>query len=96
MKPKEYIEIINKASKMTDEELLAIPDDEIAELGQTDVDINLPKIERMMQYVEKVKNPFIYKYKGRKVIIRYSERADKTIQEAYENLIKLKIRLANE
>ncbi len=64
------------------EKLKKIDIDELVDIRDVKINMNLPKEERMLDYIKQIKNPYCYKYNKYKIIITFNEDEEaKTLQE---------------
>lgn len=81
-----YIELQTKLQLSKNSNMKCIRDDEIDEISKVSIDTNLPKVERIISFIEKVKNPYVFMVDGMKVKMEFTT-AGKTINECFETLI---------
>lgn len=63
----------------------------VNELGSIKIDRRKPSDERILNFLTKIKNPYIFKVNGRLVRMRFSENgptADECISRMLENLYR--------
>ncbi len=63
----------------------------VDELGSIKIDRRKPSDERILNFLTKIKNPYIFKVNGRLVRMRFSENgptADECISRMLENLYR--------
>ena len=60
----------------------------LVDLNDINIDVNLPKKERILKYLEEIKNPYIYKCG--KVIVKVSfKKTDRTLNDQFENYLNM-------
>ena len=60
---------------------------DVDEVSSIKIDKRKPSSERILEFITKVKNPYIFKVKGKLVRIRFSD-TDKTADECLTNVLK--------
>ena len=68
-----------------------IEEKDIDNIENINVDINLPKTDRMLKFLQKVKNPYAFIVDGLKVKFEYSDNG-LNINQCIENLIMNRIK----
>ena len=61
--------------------------DDIDEITSIKIDRRKPREERILDFIMKTKNPYIFKVKGKLVRIRFSD-TDKTAEDCLTNVLK--------
>lgn len=60
----------------------------LVDLNDINIDVNLPKKERILKYIEEIKNPYIYKCG--KVIVKVSfKKTERTLNDQFENYLSM-------
>ena len=83
---KSAIELIKKAgnSKFSD-----INSDDLVDIKSVNMDQDLSKLENVVKFVNKVKNPYYFKVGKVKVRVSYAD-TDRTLDDAFANLLRIK------
>lgn len=85
---KEIEEKLNRCRNMKFEDVTL---DDVDEISSIKIDRRKPSEERILDFIIKVKNPYIFKINGRLVRIRFSENgptADDCLTRVLENLYR--------
>ena len=61
--------------------------DDVDEISSIKIDKRKPSNERILEFITKVKNPYIFKVKGKLVIISFTD-TDKTAEDCLTNVLK--------
>ena len=61
--------------------------EDVDEITDIKIDIRKPSNERILNFIMKVKNPYIFKVNGKLVRIRFSD-TDKTADDCLTNVLK--------
>ena len=61
--------------------------DDVDEVSSIKIDRRKPSSERILEFITKVKNPYIFKVNGKLVRIRFSD-TDKTAEDCLTNVLK--------
>lgn len=61
--------------------------DDVDEISSIKIDKREPSNERILEFITKVKNPYIFKVNGKLVRIRFSD-TDKTAEDCLTNVLK--------
>ena len=61
--------------------------DDADEISSIKIDRRKPSSERILEFITKVKNPYIFKVNGKLVRIRFSD-TDKTAEDCLTNVLK--------
>lgn len=69
-----------------------IEEKDIDNIENINVDINLPKTDRMLAFLQKVKNPYAFMVDGLKVKFEYADKG-LNINQCIENLIMNRIKI---
>ena len=63
--------------------------EELVDITDIKIDPNLPKEEKILEYIKQIKNPYCYKYKNFKVKVVFNEDENaKTLEECLSDYIK--------
>ena len=62
-----YVELKTKLQLTKNSNIKYIQDDEIDEIYNVSIDINLPKVDRIINFLDKAKNPSMFIINGMKV-----------------------------
>ena len=84
-------ELQEKLEKCRNMRLEDVTLDDVDELGVIKIDRRKSSNERILDFLTKVKNPYIFKFNGRLVRMRFSENgptADECLTNMLENLYK--------
>lgn len=72
---------------MTLEEMKNINPDTLVDIATVEIDRSLPRAEQMKQFLEQIKNPYLYKCNGVVVKIAYAT-TESTIEDRLEQYIR--------
>ena len=61
--------------------------DDVNEVSSIKIDRRKPSSERILEFITKVKNPYIFKVKGKVVRISFTD-TDKTAEDCLTNVLK--------
>ena len=81
---KELEEKLNRCKNMKLEDVTL---DDVDEISSIKIDRRKPSNERILDFIIKTKNPYIFKVKGKLVRIRFSD-TDKTAEDCLTNVLK--------
>lgn len=71
------------------ENLRNIPLEELVDIQSITVNTDLPKEEKIADYIKQIKNPYCYKYNNYRVIVKFDESEDaKTLEEQLKTYIR--------
>lgn len=84
MNIEELKEKINRCKNM---DLSDVSLDDVDELTDIKIDKRKPSNDRILDFLNKVKNPYIFKFRGRIVRIRFSNN-DRTADDCLTNVLK--------
>lgn len=62
--------------------------DDVDEIGTINIDRRKTSNERILDFIMKVKNPYIFKVNGKFVRIRFSENSNLTAEDFLTNILK--------
>ena len=88
---KEIEEKFNRFNRCRNMRLENVTLDDVDEISSIKIDRRKPSEERILDFIIKVKNPYIFKINGRLVRIRFSENgptADDCLTRVLENLYR--------
>lgn len=85
----DYIKLVTKLQLGKSRKVEYVQDKEVDNIEKINIDTNLPKLERMINFLKEVKNPYIFTVNGRKVKFEYSNN-DLSISQCMENLLRNK------
>lgn len=87
-----YKELKEKLERCKNIDLKDVTLDDIDEISSINIDRRKPSNERILEFIMKVKNPYIFKLNGKLARIRFSEEsnltADDCLTRYLENLYK--------
>lgn len=81
-------EIKEKLERCKNVSLEDINPDEVDEITSIKIDKRKSSNERILDFLNKVKNPYIFKVNGKLVRIRFSETTDKTADDCLTSVLK--------
>ena len=70
-------------------DIQTVDPDTLVDITQISIDENLPKEQRIREYIRQVKNPYCYKVGDVIVKVRYSETGNKSMNECFEKLLSI-------
>lgn len=88
----EYAKLKTKLQLGKNSNIKYIEEKDIDNIENINVDINLPKKDRMIFFLQKVKNPYAFMVDGLKVKFEYSDKG-LNINQCIENLIMNRIKI---
>lgn len=88
----EYAKLKSKLQLGKNSNLNYIQEKDIDNIEEINVDINMPKKDRMIGFLKKVKNPYVFMVDGLKVKFEYSDKG-LNINQCIENLIMNRTRI---
>lgn len=88
----EYAKLKTKLQLGKNSNLNYIQEKDIDNIEEINVDINMPKKDRMIAFLKKVKNPYVFMVDGLKVKFEYSDKG-LNINQCIENLIMNRTRI---
>ena len=88
----EYAKLKTKLQLGKNSNLNYIQEKDIDNIEEINVDINMPKKDRMIGFLKKVKNPYVFMEDGLKVKFEYSDKG-LNINQCIENLIMNRTRI---
>lgn len=80
-------ELKEKLERCRDVNLDDVKLEDVDEIKYIKIDRRKPSEERILDFIMKVKNPYIFKVNGKLVRIRFSE-TDKTAEDCLTNVLK--------
>lgn len=80
-------ELINKVNKCKNMTLKDVDPNEVDEITEIKIDKRKSSNERILDFLNKTKNPYIFKVNGRLVQISFAD-SDKTADECLTNVLK--------
>lgn len=81
-----YIELKTKLQLGKNSNLKYIQKNDVDDIENVSIDTNLPKLDRIVKFLEMVKNPYIFMVDGMKVKMEFSPDG-KDINQCFETLI---------
>lgn len=81
-----YVELKTKLQLSKNSSIKYIQNYEVDEINNLSIDTNLPKVDRIMNFLDKVKNPYMFIINGMKVKMEFAP-VGKSINECFETLI---------
>lgn len=81
-----YVNLKTKLQLCKNSNIKYIQKNEIDEINNVSIDTNLPKVDRIMNFLDKVKNPYMFIINGMKVKMEFTP-TGKNITECIETLI---------
>lgn len=88
----EYKKLKTKLQLGKNSDIRCVDEKDIDNIENINVDVDLPKPERMIKFLQKVKNPYVFMVNGLKVKFEYSDKG-LNINQCIENLIMNKERI---
>ena len=83
MKKYDIDKIIEKIEKYKDMDLNDINPDDIPDINEIRIDRRKPKVERMLDFLSQVENPYVFKVNGHLVQIGFTNNG-KTVKDCLE------------
>lgn len=81
-------ELKEKLERCRDVNLDDVKLEDVDEITDIKIDRRKPSNERILTFLIKTKNPYIFKVKGKLVRIRFSENSDLTADDCLTNVLK--------
>ena len=81
-------EIKEKLERCKSMKLEDVTLDDVDEISSIKIDRRKPSNERILDFLTKVKNPYIFKVNGKLVRIRFSENSSLTAEDCLTNVLK--------
>lgn len=81
-----YVELKTKLQLTKNSNIKYIQNDEIDDIENVSIETNLPKLDRIVKFIEKVKNPYIFLIDGMKVKMEFAP-AGKDISQCFEKIL---------
>lgn len=88
----EYAKLKTKLQLGKNSNLNYIEEKDVDNIEDINIDIDLPKKDRMIGFLQKVKNPYVFMVDGLKVKFEYSDKG-LNINQCIENLIMNRTRI---
>ena len=88
MKKYNIEEIAEKLKRCRNVNLDDVKLEDVDEISSIKIDRRKPSKERILDFIMKTKNPYIFKVKGKLVRIRFSENSDLTADDCLTNVLK--------
>ena len=82
----DYIKLQSKLQLGKNSDVKYVKESDIDDIEKLDINTNLPKIQRMINFLKDVKNPYIFMVNGIKVKFEFSKN-NISINQCFENLI---------
>lgn len=81
-----YVELKTKLQLCKNSNIKYLRDDEVDRVEDISINTNLPKLDRIVNFLEKVKNPYVIMVDGMKVKMEFSSDG-KDFNQCFETLI---------
>lgn len=81
-------ELEEKLEKCRNMKLEDVTLDDVDEISSIKIDRRKPSNERILDFIMKAKNPYIFKVNGKLVRIRFSENSNLTAEDCLTNALK--------
>lgn len=62
--------------------------DELVDLREVQIDNGLDEAEKIMDYIEKIKNPYVFRYGDYVIKLEFDNESGVTLQELLEDLVR--------
>lgn len=82
---------INSLNEMKNADLKECNIDDLVDIRDVKVDNNKSKIEKLMDFIDKIKNPYMFKVGDTVVKVKFSENNTQSFQQKIENIISAKM-----
>ena len=81
-------ELNNKLTRCENISLSEVNKEELDDISNINIDKRKSSNERLLDFLMKVKNPYVFKVKGKLVKISFSEDSNKTADDCLTNVLK--------
>ncbi len=82
---------INSLNEMKNADLKECNIDDLVDIRDVKVDNNKSQIEKLMDFIDKIKNPYMFKVGDTIVKVKFSENNTQSFQQKIENIISAKM-----
>lgn len=82
---------INSLNEMKNADLKECNIDDLVDIRDVKVDNNKTQIEKLMDFIDKIKNPYMFKVGDTIVKVKFSENNAQSFQQKIENIISAKM-----
>jgi hypothetical protein len=72
--------------KMRQMEVTTVNPNELVDMKEVEIDSNMDEMEKIIDYIEKIKNPYVFKYGDYVVKLEFDNESGVTLQELMEEL----------
>lgn len=69
------------------EKLKSISMDKLVDIRNVKINTNLPKEEKILDYIKQIKNPYCYKYKNHRVIVKFDNETSLTLKDCLKEYL---------
>ena len=87
----EIRELRTTLESLKEVDLQTVDRDELVDIRDVKINTELPREERLMDFVKQIKNPYCYKHGKYTVKVSFDESSGRTLQELLEAYIQLKV-----
>lgn len=74
--------------KMSQMDVTTVNLDELVDLREVQIDNSLDEAEKIMDYIEKIKNPYVFRYGDYVIKLEFDNESGVTLQELLEDLVR--------
>lgn len=86
-----YMVTIDSLNEMKNADLQSCNIDELVDIRNVKVDKSKSQMEKLIDFIDKIKNPYLFKVGDTVVKVRFSENNTQSFQQKMENIISAKI-----
>ena len=86
-----YMVTIDSLNEMKNADLQSCNIDELVDIRDVKVDKSKSQMEKLVDFIEKIKNPYLFKVGDTVVKVRFSENNTQSFQQKMENIISARI-----
>lgn len=81
-----YVELKTKVQLCKNSNMKYLRNDEVDRVEDISINTNLPKLDRIVNFLEMVKNPYVFMVDGMKVKLEFAS-SGKNINQCFESLV---------
>lgn len=74
--------------KLRSVDVTTVNPDELVDIREVQIDNNLDDVSKIMDYIEKIKNPYVFRYDDYVIKLEFDNESEITLQEVIEELVK--------
>ncbi|WP_455714860.1 DUF6870 family protein [Anaerosporobacter sp.] len=74
--------------KMSQVDVATVNPDDLVDIREVQIDNSLTDEEKIMDYIEKIKNPYVFKYGKYIIKLEFNNESGVTLEEVLEELVR--------